>query len=196
MIKLLVLCCVAAVAVSDPHGYVHAVPALYNAYPNWPGVRGLGFSSTCYGCYGRKKRSAEPHGYGYPLVYGYVPHVIAPGPGVGVHPGGATSYVAGSGPGLGKRSAEPEPQLLLPYHALPAYSVRGVSQLHAGGGHSFQHVALGKRSADAEPAFQNYGYPYALGHAVVPGTAYGIHQAHPGAGHSFQHVSRAHPWGR
>jgi len=195
---LQVISCLVAVALAaaEPHG-VYGVPALYNSYPNWPGVSGLGFSSTCYGCYGRKKRSAEPHGYGYPLVYGYAPHLVrALGPGVAGHPGGATSYVAGSGPGIGKRSADAEPHGLYAYHALPAYSVRGVSQLHAGGGHSFQHVALGKRSADAEPAFQNYGYPYALAHAVVPGSAYGIHQAHPGAGHSFQHVSRAHLWGR
>merc|ERR1712106_1209512 len=156
IMQLLVISCLVAVALAaaEPHG-VHGVPAIYNSYPNWPGVSGLGFSSTCYGCYGRKKRSAEPHGYGYPLVHGYAPHVVrALGPGVAGHPGGATSYVAGSGPGLGKRSA------------------------------------------DAEPAFQHYGYPYALAHAVVPGSAYGIHQAHPGAGHSFQHVSRVHLWGR
>merc|ERR1712106_328454 len=126
IMQLLVISCLVAMALAaaEPHG-VYGVPALYNSYPNWPGVSGLGFSSTCYGCYGRKKRSAdaEPHG-------------------------------------------------LYAHHALPAYSVGGVSQLHAGGGHSFQHVALG--------------------HAVVPGSAYGIHQAHPGAGHSFQHVSRAH----
>ena len=121
--------------------------------------------------------------------------VIAKGPGVAGHPGGATSYVAGSGPGIGKRSADAEPHGIYGYAPfLPAYSVRGVSQLHAGGGHSFQHVALGKRSADADPAFQYYGYPYALAHAVVPGSAYGVSQAHPGAAHSFQHVSRAHLW--
>ena len=142
------LTCLVALTLGDaqPLGYLHAVPALYNAYPNWPGVRGLGFSSTCYGCYGRKKRSAEPHLY-HPLVYGYVSHVVAPGPGVAGHPGGATSYVAGSGPGIGKRSAGPEPEpqhLLAAYHALPGYSVRGLSQLHAGGGHSFQHYALGR----------------------------------------------------
>ena len=79
----------------------------------------------------------------HPLVYGYVPRIVVPGPGVAGHPGGATSYVAGSGPGIGKRSAEPQ-HLLAAYHALPAYSVRGLSQLHAGGGHSFQHYALGK----------------------------------------------------
>jgi len=199
MIQLVVISCLASLALgeAEPLGYLHAVPALYNAYPNWPGVRGLGFSSTCYGCYGRKKRSAEPH-LVHHLVYGYVPRVVVPGPGVAGHPGGATSYVAGSGPGIGKRSADPEPQSLLPavYHALPAYSVRGISQLHAGGGHSFQHYALGKRSADPEPAFQNYGYPYALAHHVVPGTAYGINQAHPGAASSFQHVSRVHAWGK
>merc|ERR1712121_558173 len=182
MIQLILASCLVALAVgdADPHVFYHA-PALLNAYPNWPGVRAPGFSSTCYGCYGKKKRSAdaEPHGfYGVAPYYrpfvGFVPRVVAPG--VAGHGGGATSYVAGSGPGIGKRSADPEPQSLLPavYHALPAYSVRGISQLHAGGGHSFQHYALGKRSADPEPAFQNYGYPYALAHHVVPGTAYGI----------------------
>merc|ERR1712013_72224 len=98
MIQIVVLSCLAGLTLgkAEPLGYLHAVPALYNAYPNWPGVQGLGFSSTCYGCYGRKKRSAEPQ------------------------------------------------HLLAAYHALPAYSVRGLSQLHAGGGHSFQHYALGK----------------------------------------------------
>jgi len=196
--KLMVISCLVAVAMADAEAdpWAHYYPALYNSYPNWPGVSGLGFSSTCYGCYGKKKRSAEPHyGYGYPLVYGYLPHAPVHGPGVAGHPGGATSYVAGSGPGIGKRSADAEPHGLygLVHYGLPAYSVRGINQVHAGGGHSFQHVSLGKRSADPEPAFQNYGYPYALAHAVVPSTAYGIHQLHPGAGHSFQHVSRALP---
>merc|ERR1719292_105933 len=192
MIQIVVLTCLAALTLGDaqPLGYLHAVPALYNSYPNWPGVSGLGFSSTCYGCYGRKKRSAEPHyGYVYPLLhhhvvplgkpgvdghpgggtsyvaggntgigkrsadphYGYVypllhHHVPLPvlKPGVAGHPGGATSYVAGSGPGIGKRSADADPHGVYVPYLLPAYSVRGVSQLHPDGGHSFQHVAIGK----------------------------------------------------
>eukprot|EP00092_Neocalanus_flemingeri_P041057 GFUD01044707.1.p2 GENE.GFUD01044707.1~~GFUD01044707.1.p2 ORF type:complete len:181 (-),score=32.93 GFUD01044707.1:51-593(-) len=178
MMILLVISCLASLAMAEAEAdpWAHYYPTLHNVYPNWPGVSGLGFSSTCYGCYGKKKRSAEPHyGYGYPLAYGYLPHAPVHGPGVAGHPGGATSYVAGSGPGIGKRSADAEPHGFVPY-ALP-YSVRGIDQVHPGGGHSVQHVALGvgKRSANAEPAFQNYGVPYALAHAVVPSTAYGVH---------------------
>ena len=47
-------------------------------------------------------------------------------------------------------------------------------------------------SADADTAFQYYGYPNALAHPVIPSSAYGVSQAHPGAAHSFQHISRAH----
>merc|ERR1739838_892335 len=42
-------------------------PALYNAYPNWPGVSTPYSSSTCFGCRGKRSADAEP-GYGY---YGY-----------------------------------------------------------------------------------------------------------------------------
>merc|ERR1711910_313093 len=112
MYKLLVAAAVIAVASceaeaeADP-GYLYgAYPALYNAYPNWPGVSAPGFSSTCYGCYGRKKRDAEPTAdaepkadadafygryyggylggyYGYPYGYG----LRAYGPGIAGHPG-------------------------------------------------------------------------------------------------------------
>merc|ERR1712001_116213 len=90
MYKLLVAAAVIAVASceaeADP-GYIYgAYPALYNAYPNWPGVSAPGVSSTCYGCrpyYGKREAEAEAeaepgylyapyhHGaYGYP-AYGY-----------------------------------------------------------------------------------------------------------------------------
>merc|ERR1712233_207603 len=57
-----------AEAEADPLGYYGLPLAYHTGYPNWPGVQGLGFSSTCYGC--RGKRSAEPV-YGLPLLRAY-----------------------------------------------------------------------------------------------------------------------------
>merc|ERR1712172_68803 len=122
MYKLLVAAAVIAVtsceAEADP-GYVYGAPALYNAYPNWPGVSAPGFSSTCHGCrpyYGKRSADAEPeadafygyagyHGLGY-RTYGYPAYGYRYGlAGVAGHPGAATSFVARSPQGLGKRSA-------------------------------------------------------------------------------------------
>merc|ERR1712062_439218 len=102
MYKLAIFCVAIVGAFAAPnaeadadayHGYY---PALYNAYPNWPGVSTPFASSTCFGC--RGKRSAEP-GYYLPGFY----HGFYPG--VAGHPTG-TSYVAWSPQGLGKRSAD------------------------------------------------------------------------------------------
>ena len=185
----------AATTSADP-GYLHGAPALLNAYPNWPGVSTPYSSSTCFGCrpyghYGKRsaEANAEPgyltygHGYGYPYAYGYGLH--AHGLGVAGHPGAATSFVARSPQGLGKRSADAEPgygfygygvPLGLPYNG----AVHGINQLHPTG-HSFQHVARGKRSADADAdadAYYGYGYPRAYGYA---------HRgyAHHGYGHGY-----------
>merc|ERR1711982_236292 len=51
MYKLLVAAAVAVCvsAEADP-GVLVAAPALYNAYPNWPGVSTPYSQSTCYGC--------------------------------------------------------------------------------------------------------------------------------------------------
>merc|ERR1712241_1338551 len=121
MYKLLVAAAVIAVASceaeADP-GYVYgAYPALYNAYPNWPGVSAPGVSSTYYGCrpYHFGKRSADAEAdpalfygaYGYPYAYGYPAYGYRYG-GVAAHPGAATSFVARSPQGLGKRSADAE----------------------------------------------------------------------------------------
>merc|ERR1712117_293540 len=115
MAKLLVVAC-AAVSVSteaDAGVYGYA-PALLNACPNWPGVSTPYSQSTCYGCrpYGLHKREAEADADAY---YGYAGYAYAPYaygyryayPGVAAHPGAATSFVARSPQGLGKRSAEP-----------------------------------------------------------------------------------------
>merc|ERR1711892_109948 len=101
MYKLLIASCLAAAATAAPSadaepGYLLAAPALYNASPNWPGVSTPFGSSTCFGCRGKRSADAEP---GY-LAYGYGLH----GLGVAGHPGRATSFVARSPQGLGKRS--------------------------------------------------------------------------------------------
>merc|ERR1712072_282244 len=68
-------------AEADADAYYGYYPALYNAYPNWPGVSTPYSSSTCYGCRGKRSADAEadpgylyaPYhygAYGYP-AYGY-----------------------------------------------------------------------------------------------------------------------------
>ena len=155
MFKLLVAAAVISVASceaeADPGYFYGAYPALYNAYPNWPGVTTPYSQSTCYGCrpYGKRSADAEADpayfGYAAPYAYGY-------GVGVAGHPGAATSFVARSPQGLsargfyyGKRSADAEPGYLAygyGYAPLyrPAYSSYGVSQAHPGLASSFQAV--------------------------------------------------------
>merc|ERR1712201_24962 len=154
MYKFLVAACV-AVAVSaeaDP-GVLVAAPALLNAYPNWPGVSTPYSSSTCYGCrpYGLGKREAEADAdalygyYGYaPYAYGVAPYRYGYGLGVAGHPGAATSFVARSPQGLGKRSAD----ALYGYGLVPVTtstygygpSGYGIAQGHPGYASSFQQV--------------------------------------------------------
>merc|ERR1711981_1106558 len=135
MYKLLVAAAVIAVASCEAEaepGYVYgAYPALYNAYPNWPGVSAPGVSSTCYGCrphhlYGKRSAEAEADpahfygAYGYPYAYGYPAYGYRYGlAGVAAHPGAATSFVARSPQGLGKRSADAEADPALLYGAYP-----------------------------------------------------------------------------
>merc|ERR1739844_425377 len=120
MYKLAILCVAIVGAFAAPNAeadadayYGYHYPALYNAYPNWPGVSTPYSSSTCFGC--RGKRSAEPGYYGYgPYFGGY--HY---GPGIAGHPGSATSYVARSPQGLGKRSADAEADAAYVGHGFP-----------------------------------------------------------------------------
>merc|ERR1719232_1139927 len=103
MYKLLVAAAVAVCvsAEADP-GVLVAAPALYNAYPNWPGVSTPYSQSTCYGCrpyvYGKRSADAEPL-----LAYApYAPFVPVTGStygygpsGYGIsqgHPGAAVSH--------------------------------------------------------------------------------------------------------
>jgi len=135
------------VADADPHyaAYGYVVPALFNSYPNWPGVSTPYSSSTCFGCRGKRSADADADAsalYGY---YGYAPYAYAPygyAPygygltGVAGHPTG-TSYTARSPQGLGKRSADAEPE------------------------------------ADAHYSAYGYGYPTAYGYGYPSAYAYG-----------------------
>merc|ERR1711944_191269 len=53
MMKLLLLTCLAAVALAEPYyPYYHQL--------QWPSVRAPGFSATCWGCRGKRSADAEP----------------------------------------------------------------------------------------------------------------------------------------
>merc|ERR1712216_1019040 len=132
IMKLILLTALAAVALAEPEAdayygyggyYGHGLYGYgYGHQLGWPSYRAPGFESTVWGARGKRSAepSAEPHGYGFygyhPYAYGlyhpyafrhHVAAIAAPeGTGVGVHPGGATSFVSGSPQGLGKRSAE------------------------------------------------------------------------------------------
>merc|ERR1711862_1084392 len=95
-----------------------------------------------YGAYGY----AAPYAYGaYPYAYGYG---LA---GVAAHPGAATSFVARSPQGLGKRSAEADPALLLGSYGYGPFVIGStygygpsgytVAQGHPGFSSSYQSVS-------------------------------------------------------
>merc|ERR1712193_157383 len=84
--KLILLTALAAVALAEPeaearyYGYnpgFYGYNRGYSGYGHqlqWPGVRAPGFSSTCFGCRGKRsaEADAEPGYYGYPYgSYGY-----------------------------------------------------------------------------------------------------------------------------
>merc|ERR1712018_885010 len=168
MMKLLLLTCLAAVAIAEPYyGY-------YGHQLQWPSVRGYGFSATCWGCRGKRSADAEPDSeadayYGYPY-YGYGYGYRTPGYGyTHVHR-------------FGKRSAEPEPFYgYYGYYPHPYAYGPGVAG-HPGGATSYTQRSpqglRGKRSADPEPY---YGYPY-YGYAHY-GYGYGL------PGHSYAHFA-------
>merc|ERR1712180_59380 len=186
MYKSLIASCLAVATLASPEADADAdilvAPAVHtNALvgsggisPAWPATRALGLDSTCYGCrplvaavhvVGKRSAEAEAdpyYGYGYlaaPLYrYRY-------GPGIALHPGVATSFVARSPQGIGKRSADAEPGVVVGHavglglnniHGLRHFGYgHGISQLHPTG-HSFQAInRLHKREAEAD-----YGYGY------------------------------------
>ena len=132
----------------------------YYGHPYGYARYGLGYRTYGYPAYGHGyyygKRSADAEAdagylyapyhygaYGYPYGYRYG---LA---GVAGHPGAATSFVARSPQGLGKRSADAEPgYLAYPYAFAPvSYSTHGygpsgytIGQGHPGAASSFQSV--------------------------------------------------------
>merc|ERR1712227_1162734 len=98
MYKLLIASVLLAGAMAAPEAdadayYYSAYPALYNSYPNWPGVSTPFSSSTCFGC--RGKRSAEP-GYYLPGFYhGFYPGVAGHPTGTSTWPGPPRAWARG-----------------------------------------------------------------------------------------------------
>merc|ERR1712117_970399 len=112
--------------------------------------------------YGKRSADAEAeadpallygaYGYAAPYAYGAYPYGYRYGlAGVAAHPGAATSFVARSPQGLGKRSAEADPALLLGTYGVAPYvtgSTYGygpsgytVAQGHPGFSSSYQSVS-------------------------------------------------------
>merc|ERR1712010_304128 len=155
------------------YGYAGLPYAAYGAYPYAYGLPTAAYglagevaaptASGYLNLYGKRSADAEadpallygayPGAYAYgayaPYAYGY--RAL---PGVAGHPGAATSFVARSPQGLGKRSADADPAYL--------YGAYGVAPLVTG---------------------STYGYGP---------SGYGIAQGHPGAASSFQSVTRFH----
>merc|ERR1712117_30398 len=149
------------------YGYA-GVPYAYGAYPYACGLTaayGLAgevaapTASGYLNLYGKRSADAEAdpallygaYGYAAPYAYGAYPYGYRYGlAGVAAHPGAATSFVARSPQGLGKRSADADPALLLgtygygPYVTGNTYgygpSGYGISQGHPGAASSFQSV--------------------------------------------------------
>merc|ERR1719500_594420 len=120
------------------YGYT-GLPYAYGAYPY-----AYGLPTAAYGLAGEV---AAPYAYGaYPYAYGY--RALA---GVAGHPGAATSFVARSPQGLGKRSADADPALLYGTYGVAPYvtgntygygpSGYGISQGHPGAAVSHQFVS-------------------------------------------------------
>merc|ERR1712154_139844 len=168
--KLLLLTALAAVAVAEPYyGYgYYGFP--YGHQQAWPGVRAPGFSSTCFGCRGKRSAEAEAEpAYGF---YGYHPYAYGFYRPYGI----ATSYEQRSPQGLrGKRSADEAAPAEADAEAAPYYYGYYGHQLnwpsyYAPGFSSTVWGARGKRSA--EPAYGYYGYPYGYyGYRYGPGIA-------------------------
>merc|ERR1712027_261846 len=151
------------------YGYA-GVPYAYGAYPYAYGLTaayGLAgevaapTASGYLNLYGKRSADAEAeadpallygaYGYAAPYAYGAYPYGYRHGlAGVAAHPGAATSFVARSPQGLGKRSAEADPALLHgTYGVAPfvtgstyGYGPSGytVAQGHPGYSSSFQSV--------------------------------------------------------
>jgi len=149
--KLILLSALAAVALAEPHYGYYGYP--YYHQLGWPSVRAPGFSSTCWGC--RGKRSAEVDNVNRVSGSSPFPSYTAAWP-------GATVSVNH----MGKRSAEPEPHGFYgyygypygyygyPYYHHPLKVVDGAAGVHPGGATSSVSRSpqglKGKRSAEVD----------------------------------------------
>merc|ERR1711962_204691 len=206
IMKLLLLTALAAVAMAEPEaeaGY-YGLGYGYGHQLNRPRYYGHGFSSTCWGCRGKRSAEAdvEPGYYGYGL--GYYGHHYgygfrAYGPGIAAPPGYATSFTYRSPQGLrGKRSADAEPEAEAEaeagYYGYPYYGYGNYGYGYGLPGRSFAHFGghfLGKRSAEAEaePAYYGLGYGYGLYRPYFGYRAYGPGIARHPSGTSFTYRS-------
>merc|ERR1711988_103626 len=124
--KLLLLTALAAVALAEPeadaryygynpgfYGYNRGFSG-YGHQQNWPSARTYGFSSTCWGCRGKRSADAdaEPAYYGYGSYgYNFGSYGYPYGSGYRSYGIPARSFTYRSPQGLrGKRSAEAEPE--------------------------------------------------------------------------------------
>merc|ERR1711910_137807 len=216
MMKLILLSALAAIALAEPEPHYGYYGHPYYHQLGWPSVRAPGFSSTCWGCRGKRSAEPSPHGfygyYGHPFVYhglgvpavadnvNRVNGVAAavrssfssawPGATVSVSNIGKRSAeednvnrVSGGSPfpsytgawpgatvsvdhGKKKRSADAEPEADADADAYygyygyggHGYALPGHSYAHFGYGYPYHHY--GKRSAEPEPHYGYYGYPY------------------------------------
>jgi len=116
MMKLILLSALAAVALAEPEPHYGYYGYPYYHQLGWPSVRAPGFSSTCWGC--RGKRSAEVDNVNRVSGSSPFPSYTAAWP-------GATVSVNH----MGKRSAEPEPHGFYGYYGYP-YGYYGYPYYH------------------------------------------------------------------
>merc|ERR1712072_1266134 len=181
MMKLILLSALAAVALAEPEPHYG-----YYGYPfhqqHWPSVRAPGFSSTCWGCRGKRSAEPSPHGfygyYGHPFVYhGLAAPAVADNVNrvAGVAAAVRSSF-SSAWPGatvsvsnIGKRSAEPDNvNLVSGGSPFPSYTGKW-----PGATVSVDHGKK-KRSAEPHGYYGYYGHPY--GYYGYP---YLHHVAHP-----------------
>merc|ERR1712088_1070764 len=151
--KLLLLTALAAVALAEPEAearYYGDNPGFsgYGHQQNWPSARTYGFSSTCWGCRGKRSADAdaEPAYYGYPYGSGYRSYGFP-----------ARSFTYRSPQGLrGKRSAEAEPEAEA--EAEPRYYGYGSYGYNFGSyGYPYGYRAYG-RGVAAHPTGNSFTY--------------------------------------
>merc|ERR1711937_159185 len=163
--KLLLLTALAAVALAEPeaearyygynpgfYGYNRGFSG-YGHQQNWPSARTYGFSSTCWGCRGKRSADADAE----PAYYGYGSYGYPYGSGYRSYGFPARSFTYRSPQGLrGKRSAEAEPEAEA--DAEPRYYGYGSYGYNFGSyGYPYGYRAYG-RGVAAHPTGNSFTY--------------------------------------